>query len=46
MGFDFTLKVLDRCPACMGEYVRSYHLEEEERAAILNMIATMVIRNG
>jgi len=45
-GFEFTLKVLDRCPACMGEYMRTYHLEEGERKALLNMIATAVTRNG
>jgi len=45
-GFEFTLKVLDRCPACIGEYIRTYHIEEKERIAFLNMIATVVTRNG
>jgi len=45
-GFNFNLSVLDRCPACMGEYHRTYHVKEEERARLLDLIATAVTRDG
>jgi hypothetical protein len=44
MGFDLTVKATDRCPACMGEFTRVYHIEEKERVQFMNMLASVITR--
>lgn len=45
-GFRFLINAFDRCPACMGEFRKTYHIEDNEQKALLNLIATVVTKNG